>query len=269
MNENNFSQTNIALSIMETGWPAANEQQDILQLVSLCRQHDGISLSCPLDPGVPGHHFLLYGNGQLLSTLSVLPFDEETAECIAFTHPQHRHQGYFSKLLSCAMESCEFLEKCYILFPVSGTCPDTLATLNALEATLENEELQMALNLNNVVSETSDISPDFSLHYEKCADSGAAVWELTIAIHNQIFSLGSCQTLKLSGDCVCLHHVEIYPEFRGRGYGTILLRKLIRMLYTKGISRIILQVAADNTAAVSLYQKQGFLITETLSYYLY
>lgn len=245
------------------------QQLQILQLTKQCREHDGISTSYPLDPEDHAVHFLLYNKTPfqetpiLLSALSILSYDEETVECTAFTHPDHRQQGYFSMLLERALEE---IGDCDILFPVSGSCPDTAATLSALEAELDSCELQMELELSTdrcpcdapAVLTVSETDPEEDL----------TVWCL---FENSSLSkcLGSCQTSLISETSVCLHHVEILPEFRGCGYGTIFMKKLITALQEQGIKRILLQVSGDNHAAMALYKKQGFRITEALSFYLY
>ena len=94
-------------------------------------------------------------------------------------------------------------------------------------------------------------------------------WELCSTHTASPVLLGTCRTSCVSDSCVCLHHVEILPRFRGRGYGTSLLTRLLSSLRQAGICRVILQVSGDNKAALALYEKQGFRITETLSYYLY
>lgn len=262
------------ICIIDSSRLKEQEMQDIQQLVHFCQQHDGISLSCPLDPDDEAQHFLLYGADdgcrRLFSVLSILQYDGETVECYAFTHPAHRQQGYFSELLAQVLEQTM---DCDILFPVSGKCPDTLAALETLEAELESEELQMELELH---AESMDemqcgnaVNPDFTL-LPVAADPEEGMTEWTFY---QGFShkkrLGSCRTSVVSDTCICLHHVEILPEFRGLGYSSLMMERLIGALRKQGFARIILQVSGDNHAALSLYKKQGFRITETLSFYLY
>lgn len=250
-------------TIIKTTHLDHQQLQDLLQLEKLCQEHDHISLSVPTDPDEETIHFLLYNNEKILfSALSLLFYDEHTAECIAFTQPDQRNQGYFSKLLDAALDENEEYD---ILFPVSGACPDTLAALEHLGAELDSQELQMELDFKEV-NEPSTNDPCFL----SCQtdDPSLTNWHLSSPQPENLV-LGSCQTSRISCTSVCLHHVEILPEFRGRGYGTLLIEKLVQELKSLGISRMILQVAGDNQAAIALYKKQGFRITETLSFYLY
>ncbi|MGN0159705.1 MAG: GNAT family N-acetyltransferase [Brotaphodocola sp.] len=110
--------------------------------------------------------------------------------------------------------------------------------------------------------------PDLQL--TSCIDKEQGLQEWVLSKRSSFLqTLGSCQTSVLSDTAVCLHHVEILPQFRGCGYGTILIQQLILALKEQGFSKIILQVSGDNSAALALYKKQGFRITETLSFYLY
>lgn len=253
------------LTIIQTDHPDHQQLTDLLQLAEHCRKYDHIALSAPVDPEDHAVHFLLYKcmnhSKILFASLSLICYDEETAECIAFTHPEHRRNGYFSRLLE---QAEELLGNSCILFPVSGNCPDTLAVLEHLDAELDSQELQMELNLSDAaVVPTND---RFTL---SCQNSESGLTEWLLLGEHPMKLLGSCQTSRISETSVCLHHVEILPQFRGLSYGTVLMEKLIHKLKSAGISRIILQVAGDNQTALALYKKQGFRITETLSFYLY
>lgn len=261
-----------SITITKTTCPKQGQFQEMLQLASLCRQHDGCSISFPENPEDHAEYFLLYKKNDcgetavLLSVLSILFYDAETVECCAFTHPKYRRQGYFSKLLNCAMEN---LEDCDILFPVSGACPDTLAVLDSLDAELDSCEMQMELDLKNshTIQPVLTQSKSGFLLQRVCPDSQSE-WIL-YEDDSCRKMLGSCKTAPVSKNRVCLHHVEILTEFRNQGYGTILMNELISSLKKQGTCYIILQVSGDNAAALALYKKQGFRTTETLSFYLY
>ena len=71
-----------------------------------------------------------------------------------------------------------------------------------------------------------------------------------------------------NGDSVYFYGFEIKRAYRGKGYGQSFLEVMIRLL-SSDYRQITLQVSSLNTAAVALYKKTGFRITDTLSYYLY
>jgi ribosomal-protein-alanine N-acetyltransferase len=51
----------------------------------------------------------------------------------------------------------------------------------------------------------------------------------------------------------------IAPEFRHRGLGRLLLTDFIARARAQGVRRLVLEVAADNVAALALYRQSGFL----------
>jgi GNAT superfamily N-acetyltransferase len=50
----------------------------------------------------------------------------------------------------------------------------------------------------------------------------------------------------------------VSPEFRGRGINGLLLNDLKQWILSKGITELRLEVYAENSAAVSAYEKAGF-----------
>jgi len=55
-----------------------------------------------------------------------------------------------------------------------------------------------------------------------------------------------------------IHTIAVNPVAQGAGHGRALLAALESRLGERGISRIILEVAADNERALRLYQAAGF-----------
>ncbi len=51
----------------------------------------------------------------------------------------------------------------------------------------------------------------------------------------------------------------VLPEFRGQGIGNRLLESCISKAWSKGITRIELEVRADNANAIKLYERFGFV----------
>lgn len=59
--------------------------------------------------------------------------------------------------------------------------------------------------------------------------------------------------------------IWVNPEFRGYGYGTILMKKLCDEMKTKHTKMVGLTVAKDNYAALNLYKKIGFRIIKDVN----
>ena len=75
--------------------------------------------------------------------------------------------------------------------------------------------------------------------------------------------IAGIQGMRLSEDCGAIQNVAVLPEFRRRGIGTQLLTASLNGFKSVGISRVSLEVTAENNAAVRLYEKIGFDIAGT------
>lgn len=62
-------------------------------------------------------------------------------------------------------------------------------------------------------------------------------------------------------DAVPEFAISVYPQYRGRGIGADLMRKMIGYLRAKGYSKTSLAVQKDNYA-VKMYQQVGFEISD-------
>jgi ribosomal protein S18 acetylase RimI-like enzyme len=60
----------------------------------------------------------------------------------------------------------------------------------------------------------------------------------------------------------------VVASHRGRGLGSALLRATVEAATAKGLQRIELIVRTDNTAAIALYQRQGFELEGRLRDYM-
>lgn len=61
-----------------------------------------------------------------------------------------------------------------------------------------------------------------------------------------------------------LYSIAVEASYRGKGYGSQLLKESIKEMQNNPVSSIYLYVNIKNNEAVSLYQKNGFVITDTL-----
>lgn len=62
----------------------------------------------------------------------------------------------------------------------------------------------------------------------------------------------------MARDAVMLVHLVVEPRLRGRGYGQAMVHDLLAWGHTQGAKRAFLQVTADNTPALRLYERFGF-----------
>lgn len=231
----------------------------IHSLVSDCRQAEGLSLSFPFTDA--DLYVLLQENGQILSAAAFTDMGG-VFECSAFTHPSVRRQGYFSRLLKAALPRLP--KGTELLFYTNAACLDAQKTLSALGARKAPDEYFMELSLKDFQPESfPDHSPTAPCQEpfqpDKREESGIFTY--------QAFC-GSVQ-IAVYPDWYYLYGLEIHEPFRGQGLGRALLFFVLSDLKDKNPLPLRLQVSGDNLPALSLYEKTGFRITETLSCYLY
>ena len=80
----------------------------------------------------------------------------------------------------------------------------------------------------------------------------------------QVIELGGVAVGRLRvvrEDSIYIGGFQILPEYRGQGLGTAILDSLVLESEQSGVP-ITLEVFNDNTEAVKLYEKIGFVITE-------
>ncbi|MGH1433674.1 MAG: GNAT family N-acetyltransferase [Lewinella sp.] len=63
----------------------------------------------------------------------------------------------------------------------------------------------------------------------------------------------------VKGKVAWIGHIAVDRNNRGQGYGTVLVKTYIKMLFERGISRFHHWVMADNKKALAMYSKMGFI----------
>lgn len=56
----------------------------------------------------------------------------------------------------------------------------------------------------------------------------------------------------------------VHPDFRRKGLGVYLIRRLIHYVMRRGGNSVVLEVRKNNAAAVQLYQSLGFVVIHTV-----
>jgi ribosomal protein S18 acetylase RimI-like enzyme len=73
-----------------------------------------------------------------------------------------------------------------------------------------------------------------------------------------------------SGDLAYLYDIEILPDQRRKGVGSMLLDFLLDHLKSRGVSEVWLGTATDNIAAQALFSRKGGIISgETFKEYIF
>ena len=223
------------------------------ELAALCREQDGSTLSFPSEDG--NFFVLIFDEGILACALALYSLEPGLLECDAFTRPEMRCGGLFSRALDCARKRFPGDD---FVFPSDGCCPAAAFVLKKLNARYWYCEHMMRLDFSGWQPPVCVLPPAFSMEEDTPG-------HFIARIHKK--EAGVCSIMN-SGPSVYLWGLEIRSRFRGKGYGKAFFLQVLKKLEQKAPS-VLLQVSGDNTAALNLYKKTGFRIVETLSYYLY
>lgn len=261
-----------------------SQKEEVLLLQNRCAAFEPLTLSFPCDDA--DCFFLLYDdNRELAAALSLFFTEPGLCESAAFTRPELRRRGFFRLLLEAAETWMEQYEEATGLetdwcFVIDGRSPAALETVRNLEMELWYEECAMSLSLdqsapgrlsgtdsgNRAASVHAGVPNPLSLRLDWQPD------HLILAYPDDGETadkpVGSCRLI-LNQDRAYFYEFQISREFRSRGLGKTMLQLILNALKSRGVRTVTLQVSCENLPAMSLYQKTGFQITETLSYYLY
>lgn len=90
-----------------------------------------------------------------------------------------------------------------------------------------------------------------------------ATWLLGRQLGNFFESCGTIQGIRDRHGLGAVQNLGIVPECRGIGLGELLLRRALIGFQEAGLSRVFLEVTADNEIAIGLYERLGFSCTRT------
>lgn len=75
---------------------------------------------------------------------------------------------------------------------------------------------------------------------------------------------GTIQGIRDRSGMGAIQNLGITPGHRDRGLGTVLMFRALRGFQQAGLSRVFLEVTADNEGAIRLYRRLGFHVVKTV-----
>lgn len=266
---------------------------DIQNNISICNKHDNLNYT--FDPTDDFNKdsdinaFLLYDNNTLLSAITLFAPRKSEAELSAFTLPEFRRKGLFSKLLNEVKIELTARGIPDLLFVCDKSSRDGRNVVDHFNANYEYSEYFMKLNPQKV--------PDFKM------DTGLQIREAMlddkpafVVINMLSFNETKEETEKFINDIflsdrrifhTLLFHnkiigmIGIYieekryyicgfcidPEYRNRGLGRQALNYTVKKCCNmRPEKEIVLEVRVDNMNALSLYKEAGFQIITAYDY---
>lgn len=268
-------------------------RQDIEALIALCKQHEPIDLPLLLDSVPPPEndenlYFMYYQEAVLVGAASTWPGHE--IEVIGAVHPRHRRQRVGSALLDALKHEARRRGVEEMLLVCEEGAPSGAAFVQAMGARYEYGEYRMeldralyaqctappkTLDLRRADATDQDTLVDLLSTSreldERAARDMTASW---LNAANQHLYLGWLDDraagmirLHQGESSVFLYSFLVHPDLRGRGYGRQMLMGVLDALVAEGWPHIMIEVATDNTVALSLYRSVGFCAVAAYQYY--
>ncbi len=249
------------MNLIQTRELSENQLYDAKTLIDLCRLTDhtkGISF---LENGVNAisdfpAFYLMYNGNMLISFLSVFLPNEEECEIYANTLPEYRKKGYFRQLFELASEQLKKYGIYEVKFVNEPGCEAGREALGRIGAEPESSEYLMSYCMQQ------DANPLGNLRLE-AEEVPNGRWIRTFRENEPV---GSVQ-VEIEQNVAAIYNVEVFPEYRGRGYGRETLLQTIQYLKQTGCCKILLHVSSSNPIAYHLYSHHGFVHVEQLDYW--
>nr|WP_048569209.1 ribosomal protein S18-alanine N-acetyltransferase [Clostridium cylindrosporum] len=81
-----------------------------------------------------------------------------------------------------------------------------------------------------------------------------------IKVHDKVIAYGGMWILF---DEAHITNIAVHPEYRGAGFGNIIMKDMIEVCKGAKMSAMTLEVRVSNTPAINLYKKFGFVSVAT------
>ncbi len=242
------------------------------------------------------NEFLYFDKDELIGYLGIGSFGGTLApyELTGMVHPAYRRQGVFTKLMELALNECRNRKAPSILLLCDKISVSGQEYVRKIKAKYQYSEFEMYLQdkrQNNMQVDCKDIyfqkamnadagevARQNAIYFgnieEENAIDGEWIWPeeeekkgMTIYLaKKEEIVIGKVHLQQING-LGAIYGLGVLPEFRGKGYGRGILAKAIIQLLEEKAEEIMLQVAAENETALSLYLSCGFQETSVMDYY--
>ncbi|MEJ8547503.1 GNAT family N-acetyltransferase [Brevibacillus borstelensis] len=275
--------------------PTAEELGCIRELADVCNRFDQIDLKLNLDmlenrPGTDTNDFFCYDQGKLVGYGGLYVFHQGEAEVSGMVHPDYRGKGIFRCLQQLMEEECRSRKIPQLLFIVQrgseagkSYMEKASAQYRFSEYWMEREEAgQKSPVLNGRIqlrrSTPNDLETLIQLSIAGFQMDETRAREMSermeqdpkqttyLIVDDQSEPIGRI-SVSQQPDHAFIFGFTVHPDHQGKGYGREALAKTIDLLSAEGFSKIILEVATENSNALSLYESCGFRVKSANDYY--
>lgn len=242
------------------------EQERVSALLEKCREKEPFTLTFPMNEPEITYFLAEEEDSSLRGILALCRFSDTQYEILAFTDPDCRRQGVFTKLWSSAKVSLPGetgAGHVEVRTAVDDACLDAKQALLASGAKFRVEELEMRGGTEKAAEGAAN---DYAFRKTAKPDSdGAFCYEAADKVTRQ--SVFRSYIIPFSPERCFLLRLSVRKDLKGKGIGSRVFPEFMRVLSKEGYRTVTMQVSGANPAAVRLYEKAGFEITRSLKYY--
>ncbi|MEH6943702.1 GNAT family N-acetyltransferase [Bacillus sp. JJ722] len=260
---------------------------ELIQLQDICESYDHLNLKLNWDllktrEDNEPFDFLHYEDDLLVGFLGIYKIGIEYEIC-GMVHPEYRRKGIFTALWEKALATIDESEP--ILLNAPARSESAKEWLNTIPCSYAFSEHQMHLENRDV-----EVSTLVQLRHAADGDIKALMELDTVGFGEEYdneekyrreieeIEEGTAYIIEWNGVIVGKIHIQceldqswiygfvVYPQYQGKGYGRSALTQIVRL---EEHNDIYIEVATENTNALSLYEKCGFESYQTQDYYDY
>ncbi|XXM74339.1 GNAT family N-acetyltransferase [Lysinibacillus sphaericus] len=268
-----------------------NQLNDIKALQDICEKHDGIKLKLNWDmlehrPG-DGDDYFHYSRENLIGYLALYGFGDQYELC-GMVQPGHRGKRIFKDLFNKALVSLKDRNARSLLINVPGTSVSGKSFVESLDTDYDFTEYEMkwepgsTLTLSDNVMTRGMTEDDIPLCisldidcFGQCRSDAEAMLKQTLTEPGQKSlmieadgeTVGKIRVQHIKGQSF-IYGFAIDPTYQRRGIGRKALSYAVSE-ESKWTDDIFLDVAAENSHALKLYETSGFRTIYSQDYYQY
>ena len=258
-------------------------------LIAICQKYDGtfrdpyLSNMLNFDPDMPAF-FLYYEKGELVGLLAVYA-DDPDVEVAILVHPNHRRQGISRALYRSFETETAFYPIESVTFQTERVFLERHPEFASNWGLVEDEETETWLGRDRTpyeldprsdvevrLAEPSYLEAIARLHHQTFSDemespelSQRYISEALKDPDSLLYILlkdgqviGVC-TVDVSGTSNYLYGLAVVEDYRGKGYGSYLVKCLVNQLMEQNDKSFQIAVEDSNVGAKRLYEKIGFV----------
>ena len=258
-------------------------------LIAVCQNYDGtfrepyLSNMLNFDPNMPAF-FLYYEKGELVGLLTVYA-DDQDVEVAILVHPNHRRQGIARALFTSFEKETASFPIRSVTFQTERIFLDRHPDFVSNWGLVEDEETETWLGRDRTpyeldprsdvevrLAEPSYLEAIARLHHQTFSDemespelSQRYISEALKDPDSLLYILlkdgqviGVC-TVDVSGTSNYLYGLAVVEDYRGKGYGSYLVKCLVNQLIEQNDKSFQIAVEDSNVGAKRLYEKIGFV----------